>query len=92
MINIELITTTSVASSIAIEVAKSIHGEIKNIKLFSFIVSCVIAILVYMYEVVNGIIPFSADIQNIYNIFIFMLLCGAGSQVSYDKIIKLLKG
>ena len=76
-----LITEVSVITSLLIEAIKN-FVEIKKIELFSLITTVIIATFVYVVKGNNDIV----------NGIIFVFFCACGSQVGYDKVIKVIRG
>ena len=95
-----LMVVVSLITSLIIETIKKIvsEGTIKSVfksleifaLTFTFIVS-LITFIVYLLFTVKAPITLLEGIQYIVIGLVFMVACGCGSQVGYDKVIKTIK-
>ena len=90
-----LMVVVSMIRSLVIEVIKKIVSEkslikiFKSMEIFSLIFTALIATFTFVVYMILMSIP--VNFENVIYGFIFVLSCGCGSQVGYDKVIKTIK-
>lgn len=99
---IGLMVPTSFVASMLIEASKKIFGEeainkhFNKIEYFSVFISVVTAFVVYILYILFAVLgTVRLDVLDIIRLICcclcYMVACATGSQVGYDKVIKLLK-
>lgn len=90
-----LMVVVSMITSLVIEAIKKIVSEkslikvFKSMEIFSLIFTALIAAFTFIVYMILLSIP--VNFENVIYGFIFVLSCGCGSQVGYDKVIKTIK-
>lgn len=95
-----LIVIVSLIFPIVIEAIKKLVGDdviiktFKKMEIFCFILTLILATITYLIFLlfyINAVVDFITGLKLFVCGFVFILACGCGSQVGYDKVIKTIK-
>lgn len=94
MLSVSFIVALMIEAIKKIVTEEEIKRRYKSLEIFSLIFTCIVsffAYLVFLLFYITGVVPLLDIIKLIVAGILFIIACGCGSQVGYDKVIKTIK-